>query len=88
MIRSDGREEGDIEGNEVGIEIGGARAPVEKRLAEEGPYMQGQEIPYEIIIRNDGIIDLETLPISDFYDPAILRFLRAEPPPSSVDEAD
>lgn len=85
-IRSDGSDLGQREAESVGAEIGGASAPVEKRVAASQPVETGQEVPFEIEIRNAGLVDLEEVPISDFYDPSVLQFLRAVPQPSSVNE--
>ncbi len=85
-IRSDGSDLGQREAEAVGAEVGGANAPVEKRVAATQPVQMGQEVPFEIEIRNAGLVDLESVPISDFYDPSVLQFLRAVPQPSSVNE--
>ncbi len=85
-IRDDGSDLGQREAESVGAEIGGANAPVEKRIAATQPVQVGQEVPYVISVRNAGLVDLESVPISDFYDPSVLQFLRSVPQPSSVNE--
>ncbi len=85
-IREDGSDLGQREAESVGAEIGGANAPVEKRIAATQPVQVGQEVPYVISVRNAGLVDLESVPISDFYDPSVLQFLRSVPQPSSVNE--
>lgn len=85
-IRDDGSDLGRREAEAVGAEIGGANAPVEKRLAATQPVQVGQEVPFVFSVRNAGFVDLESVPISDFYDPSVLQFLRSVPQPSSVNE--
>lgn len=85
-VRSDGQQEGGG-GAEVPARPEGARLPMTKSLGVPAPVQAGLPITFTIIITNDGAADLLTLPLRDQFNPAALRFERAEPPPDGVDQA-
>lgn len=85
-VRSDGQQEGGGS-DEAPARPEGARLPMTKSLGVPAPIAAGLPITFTIIITNDGAIDLVTLPLIDRFNPAALRFERADPPPRSVDQA-
>ncbi|NJP04605.1 MAG: hypothetical protein HC837_02710 [Chloroflexaceae bacterium] len=40
---------------------------------------------FTLTLRNEGLVDVDSIPLQDVSNPAILGFVRAVPPPSSVD---
>ncbi len=82
-IRSDGSNNGGGEAD-APAQPGGARLPMTKTLGVPQPVTVGLPITFTIVITNDGAIDLVTLPLRDAYNPAVLQFNYADPPPSSV----
>ncbi len=79
----------DVSGAEDSAEaeaVGGANAPVVKELNAPQPIIAGDTITFTVSVNNDGTLPVEELPLEDNYNPAILEFVRAVPPPSSVNE--
>ncbi|MBX0326139.1 DUF11 domain-containing protein, partial [Oscillochloris sp. ZM17-4] len=46
----------------------------------------GLPITFTIVITNDSLIDIVSLPLRDVFNPAALRFESASPPPDSADQ--
>jgi hypothetical protein len=44
-------------------------------------------VTFTITIKNDGTAPIDSIPLLDFYNPAIMRFVYAVPPPSTSDAA-
>ncbi|HYF66128.1 MAG TPA: hypothetical protein VD886_25090, partial [Herpetosiphonaceae bacterium] len=77
----------DSQGNQVGNgnaeennEAVGGKTPLTKTLDLAAPPLAGQRITFTITVRNDGLVDVLTLPVRDTFDPTALRFVSAEPP--------
>jgi uncharacterized repeat protein (TIGR01451 family) len=67
-----------------GDAVGGA-TPVTKTLEPlGGPAQVGMPVTFTINVRNNGAAVLNHLPLEDTYDPAVLAFNYAVPPPSQV----
>jgi uncharacterized repeat protein (TIGR01451 family) len=67
-----------------GDAVGGA-TPVTKTLEPlGGPPQVGLPVTFTINVRNNGAAVLTHLPLEDTYDPAVLAFNYAVPPPSQV----
>lgn len=64
----------------------GARLPLTKQALTNGPIVAGDLITFTITLTNDGAIDLVDLPLRDVYNPAVLRFVSADPPPPLADD--
>jgi uncharacterized repeat protein (TIGR01451 family) len=65
----------------------GGRVIVQKNLSPGMLPVSGQPITFTIAITNDGAADIVALPLQDTYSTEVLRFLRASPPPTSVNTA-
>jgi LPXTG-motif cell wall-anchored protein len=85
-VRSDGQSSGGGEA-EVPARPEGATLPFTKSLGVPGPVQAGLPITFTLTVINDGLIDIPELPMRDIYNPAALAYLRADPPPTAVDEA-
>jgi|GEM_PF-5934314 len=60
---------------------------VDKRLGRADPLVYvGEYITFTIFIRNDTSFTVATLPLSDTFNAAVLRYADALPPPNSVDQ--
>jgi LPXTG-motif cell wall-anchored protein len=64
----------------------GARLPMTKSLGAPAPVQAGLPITFTIVITNDSLVDIVSLPLRDVFNPAALRFVSANPPPDSVDQ--
>ena len=71
------------------IDLYTAGVQVEKVLAEpgDGEACIGETVSFTLEVTNNGTIPLETVPLTDTYDPAKLDYTAASPPPDDVDEA-
>jgi hypothetical protein len=83
-VRSDGQSGGGG-GAAVPARSDGARLPMTKSLGAPAPVRAGLPITFTIVITNDSLADIVTLPLRDVFNPAALRFESADPPPLSVD---
>lgn len=77
----------DSDGNQVGNgnaeennEAVGGKTPLTKTLDLAAPPLAGQRITFTITIKNDGLVNVLTLPVRDTFDPTALRFISASPP--------
>jgi len=68
-----------------GEAIGGS-APVDKRLVGDVIPEIGMPLTFTISITNDGFTTMTVVPLLEDYDPGLLQFSFAEPPPDTVDE--
>lgn len=82
-------EDGDLNGGDdsdsSGEAVGGS-LPLEKRINEGITPTAGFPITFTISITNDGAVTVTVLPLTENYDPAIIQYSSAEPPPDLVDE--
>ena len=69
------------------VSIGGS-SPVDKELLAGLIPRAGLPLTFTVRITNDGYTTLTVVPLVDHYDPSLLQFSRAVPPPDLVDEAD
>jgi uncharacterized repeat protein (TIGR01451 family)/LPXTG-motif cell wall-anchored protein len=71
--------------SETGGDAVGGATPVTKTLEPlGGPPQVGLPVTFTINVRNNGAAVLSHLPLEDTYDPAVLAFNYAVPPPSQV----
>jgi LPXTG-motif cell wall-anchored protein len=84
-IRSDGGSAGGGDAS-VPARPDGARLPMSKSMGAPAPVAAGLPITFTIIITNESLIDIVSLPLRDVYNPSALRFESANPPPDSVDQ--
>ena len=71
--------------SETGSDAVGGATPVTKTLEPlGGPPQVGLPVTFTINVRNNGAAVLNHLPLEDAYDPAVLAFNYAVPPPSQV----
>ncbi|NTV64600.1 MAG: hypothetical protein HGA65_13855, partial [Oscillochloris sp.] len=84
----------DIEENEVGAGNAsvpalstGATLPMTKSANPASSVSAGMPITYTILITNDGLIDIVSLPLHDIFDPNALRFASANPKPDQANQA-
>jgi uncharacterized repeat protein (TIGR01451 family)/LPXTG-motif cell wall-anchored protein len=71
--------------SETGGDAVGGATPVTKTLEPlSGPPQVGLPVTFTINVRNNGAAALNHLPLEDTYDPAVLAFNYAVPPPSQV----
>ncbi|NTW01833.1 MAG: hypothetical protein HGA19_11145 [Oscillochloris sp.] len=84
-IRSDG---GSAGGGDVSVPAlpAGARLPMAKSMGAPAPVAAGLPITFTIVITNDSLVDIVSLPLRDVFNPAALGFESANPPPDSVDQ--
>ncbi len=84
-IRSDG---GNAGGGSAAVPAkpSGARLPMSKSMGVPAPVAAGLPITFTIVITNESLIDILSLPLRDAYNPAALRFESANLPPDSVDQ--
>lgn len=70
------------------IDIYVAGVQVEKTLESpmDGEAYIGETVSFTITVTNSGTIPLETVPLTDTYDPAKLDYVGANPAPDNVDE--
>ena len=60
---------------------------VDKQLGRANPVVHvGEYLTFTVLIRNDTVFTVTTLPLSDTYNTAVLGFVDAVPPPDTVDE--
>ena len=80
---------GDLNGGDdtdnSGEAVGGS-LPLEKRINEGITPTLGMPITFTISITNDGAITVTVLPLTENYDPAVIQFSNAVPPPNLIDE--
>ncbi|MCB8950238.1 MAG: hypothetical protein H6653_19705, partial [Ardenticatenaceae bacterium] len=80
---------GDLNGGDdtdnSGEAVGGS-LPLEKRINEGITPTLGMPITFTISITNDGAITVTVLPLTENYDPAVIQFSNAVPPPDLIDE--
>ncbi len=79
-----GNQVGDGSSN-VDNEAVGGKTPLTKTLDLTVPPIAGQQITFNLTIRNDGMADVVALPINDRFDPAALQFISAIPAPDRVE---
>lgn len=84
-VRSDGQTSGGGSAS-APARPNGARLPMSKTLGAPAPVASGLPITFTIVITNDSLVDIVSLPLRDVYNPAALRFESAQPPPLSVDQ--
>jgi uncharacterized repeat protein (TIGR01451 family)/LPXTG-motif cell wall-anchored protein len=71
--------------SETGSNAVGGATPVTKTLEPlGGPARVGLPVTFTINVRNNGAAALYHLPLEDTYDPAVLAFNYAVPPPTQV----
>lgn len=82
-------EDGDLNGggdtDNTGEAIGGS-LPLEKRINEGITPTAGLPLTFTISITNDSAVTTTVLPLTENYDPTIIQFSSAVPPPDFVDE--
>jgi hypothetical protein len=80
---------GDLDGgddtDDSGESIGGS-LPLEKRINDGITPTAGLPLTFTISITNDGAVTTTVLPLTENYDPTIIQFSSAVPPPDFVDE--
>lgn len=86
-IARGGRKESDVGEDSYNGDVGGNNAPVTKSLITPDPITAGMLVTYTIQVSNDGLVPLDSIPLKDRYNPSVLEFVRAVPPPSSSDIA-
>lgn len=60
---------------------------VDKQLGRASPVVHvGEYLTFTVLVRNDTVFTVTTLPLSDTYNAAVLGFADAVPPPDTVDE--
>ncbi|MBA3468125.1 MAG: hypothetical protein H0T53_00645 [Herpetosiphonaceae bacterium] len=80
--------QGNLVGNgssNVDNEAVGGQTPLTKTLDLTVPPIAGQQITFNLTIRNDGMANIVALPINDRFDPAALQFIYAVPAPDRVE---
>lgn len=84
-IRSNGGSSG---GGQAAVpaQPAGARLPMSKSQDGLYPVAAGLPITYTIVITNDSLVDIVSLPLRDAFNPAALRFVSASPPPDTADQ--
>ena len=68
-----------------GADSVGGSSPVDKELLAGLLPQVGQPLTFTVIITNDGFTTMTVVPLVDTYDPALLAFSYAVPPPDLVD---
>jgi uncharacterized repeat protein (TIGR01451 family) len=63
----------------------GGSSPVDKRLAPGGTAQTGLRLTFNVVITNDSYTTMTVAPLVDRYDPALLAFNYAVPPPDQID---
>ncbi len=84
-VRSDGQSSGGG-GAEAPAQPDGARLPMSKSLGAPAPVLAGLPITFTIVITNESLVDIVSLPLRDAFNPAALRFVSASPPPDAADQ--
>jgi len=81
-------EDGDLNGggdtDDSGEAIGGS-LPLEKRIVDGITPTAGLPLTFTIAITNDGAVTTTALSLTENYDPTIIQFSSAVPPPDFVD---
>jgi uncharacterized repeat protein (TIGR01451 family) len=70
-----------------GADAVGGSSPVDKELLAGLLPQVGQPLTFTVIITNDGFTTMTVVPLVDTYDPALLAFSYAVPPPDLVNAA-
>jgi hypothetical protein len=82
-------EDGDLNGggdtDDTGEAIGGS-LPLEKRIIDGITPTAGLPLTFTIAITNDGAVTTTAFSLTENYDPTIIQFSSAVPPPDFVDE--
>lgn len=82
-------ENGDLNGggdtDNTGEAIGGS-LPLEKRIIDGITPTAGLPLTFTIAITNDGAVTTTAFALTENYDPTIIQFSNAVPPPDFVDE--
>ena len=81
----DGNLNGGDDTDNSGEAIGGS-LPLEKRINDGITPTAGLPITFTIDITNEGAITTTVLPLTENYDPTIIQYSSAVPPPDLVDE--
>jgi hypothetical protein len=68
-----------------GADAVGGSSPVDKELLAGLLPQVGHPLTFTVIITNDGFTTMTVVPLVDTYDPALLAFSYAVPPPDLVD---
>lgn len=84
-IRSNGENAGGG-GAEVPARPAGARLPMSKSMGVPAPVTAGHTVTFTIVITNESLVDILSLPLRDTYNPAALRFESANLPPDSINQ--
>jgi hypothetical protein len=84
-VGSNGSLDGGDDTDDNGESIGGS-TPLEKRINDGITPTAGLPLTFTISITNDGAVTVTVLPLTENYDPAIIQFSSAVPPPDFVDE--
>ena len=84
-IGDSGSLSGGDDSDQIDESIGGS-LPLEKLIADGITPTAGLPITFTILITNDGAVTTTILPLTENYDPAIIQFSDALPPPDFVDE--
>jgi hypothetical protein len=82
-----GRKVSDVGEDEYNNDVGGNNAPVTKVLMTEPPIYAGMLVTFTIQVKNEGLVPIFSVPLRDAYNPGVLEFVRAVPPPSSSNQA-
>ncbi len=72
-------------GIDDGADAVGGSSPVDKELLAGLLPQVGHPLTFTVIITNDGFTTMTVAPLVDTYDPALLAFSYAVPPPDLVD---
>jgi len=84
-IGNNGSLNGGDDSDNTGESIGGS-LPLDKRINEGIIPTARLPITFTIAIANDGAVTTTVLPLTENYDPTIIQFSSAVPPPDFVDE--
>ena len=84
-VGSNGSLDGGDDTDDSGESIGGS-LPLEKRISDGITPTAGLPLTFTISITNDGAVTTTVLPLTENYDPTIIQFSSAVPPPDFVDE--
>ena len=58
-----------------------------KTLTGADPAIVGEAVTFDVVVTNNGAIDIDNVDVHDDYDPAYLDFVSASPAQTSVNEA-
>ncbi|MBK8900469.1 MAG: hypothetical protein IPM53_04740 [Anaerolineaceae bacterium] len=84
-VGSGGDLNGGDDADDSGESIGGS-LPLEKRIMDGITPTAGLPLTFTIAITNEGAVTVTVLPLTENYDPDIIQFSSAVPPPDFVDE--